>query len=41
MRLDSKAHMPQHDPEDGNGAHEVKAGLARGGCVEKLQARLL
>jgi hypothetical protein len=33
--------MPQHDPEDGDGAHEIQAGLAGGGCVEKSHAWLL
>jgi hypothetical protein len=36
-----KTHMPQHDPENGNGPHQVKTRLADGRCIEELQTRLL
>jgi hypothetical protein len=34
-------HVPEHDPQDSDGAHEIEAWLTGGGCVEEFQVRLL
>src|ERR1041385_830333 len=36
-----KAHVPKHHPKDGDGAHQIQAWFAGGGCVEKLQPTVL